>query len=119
MTTPSVVGPVIVPSAPAVIVAVLTATFTPVAVADVVTSLPSPMIAKDTSPSLKYLLPVVPVSPVNPIPFVVAFTTLVSNPTVMVWLLTVAVTPLAPATFNFSFLRLIVPSVVPSVIVSA
>ena len=89
------------PTAKSLILEASTDTCTPAVVAFVLTKLLSPVTAKDTSPSLRYLLPVVPVSPVNPIPFVVAFTTLVSNPTVMVWLLTVAVTPFAPATFNF------------------
>ena len=53
-----------------------TATFTPVAVADVLTRFPSPTTAKDTSPSLRYLLPVDPVSPVRPIPLVVDLTEL-------------------------------------------
>ena len=116
VATPSLVGPVIVPSAPAVIDAELTATFTPAAVADVLTRLPSPVTAKDTSPSLRYLLPVEPVSAVRPIPLVVALTVSAFKPTVIVWLLTVAVTPLAPATLSFWFLRSTVPSCVPSVI---
>jgi len=84
VATPSVVGAVIVPSVPAVIVAELTATFTPAAVADVLTRLPSPVTAKDTSPSLRYLLPVEPVSAVRPMPLVVALTVSASKPTVIV-----------------------------------
>ena len=93
-----------------------TATFTPAAVADVLTRLLSPVTAKDTSPSLRYLLPVEPVSAVRPIPFVVALTVFASKPTVIVCLFTVAVTPLAPATLSFWFLRSTVPLFVPSVI---
>ena len=64
--------------------AVSTATFTPADVADVLTRLPSPVTAKDTSPSLRYLFPVEPVSPVRPMPLVVALTVLSSKPTVTV-----------------------------------
>ena len=89
------------PAAKSLIFALSTDTCTPVVVALVLTKLLSPVTAKDTSPSLRYLLPVEPVSPVRPIPFVVALTVSVSKPTVIVWLLTVAVTPLAPATLSF------------------
>jgi hypothetical protein len=50
----------------------------------VLTRLPSPVTAKDTSPSLRYLLPVEPVSAVRPMPLVVALTVLASKPTVIV-----------------------------------
>ena len=100
------------PTAKSFTFAVSTATCTPVVEALVVTRLPSPATLKVASPSFKYLRPVDPVSPVKPIPLVVAFTVLLSRPTTRLPLLVPTksvLIPLAPITLRGLSLSLTVP----------